>query len=143
MSEGNMKHQEILALYDKFIQDIRFTKNQIWHTLHLTVLGNSGIIGLSLILRNDPLHPHYLYFYRPILIIALILLSVLGYRATMYQQESLEKFRDCRTYYQHKLLNQDIFQVEPLITETNKRFFNNMFLIIISASFILSLLLII
>ncbi len=142
MSAGKMRHRESLALYEKYIQDIRFTKSQIWHTLHLTVLGNSGIIGLSFILRNN-MHYFYFYYYRPLLITALILLSALGYRATMYHQEALEKFRDCRIHYQQKLLTQDITTFEPPITDTNKNFFNSLFLIIIIASFVLSLLLII
>jgi hypothetical protein len=142
MSAGKMRHRESLALYEKYIQDIRFTKSQIWHTLHLTVLGNSGIIGLSLILRNN-MHYLYFYYYRPLLITALILLSALGYRAIMYQQESLKKFRLCRTYYQRNLLSQDVSTVEPPITEANETFFNNLFLMIIAASFTLSLFLLI
>jgi hypothetical protein len=142
MTEGKMRHRESLALYEKYVQDIRFTKSQIWHTLHLTVLGNSGIIGLSFILRGN-MHYLYLYYYRPLFITALILLSALGYRATMYHQESLKKFRLCRSHYQQKLLTQDISTVEPPIAETNENFFNSLFLIIIAASFILSLLLVI
>jgi hypothetical protein len=71
------------------------------------------------------------------------LLSALGYRAIMYQQESLKKFRLCRTYYQRKLLSQDVSTVEPPITEANETFFNNLFLMIIAASFTLSLFLLI
>jgi len=51
MSEIDKQHSELLVFHQQTIEDIRFTKTQIWNTTYLTIL---AIGGLICIFRSKP-----------------------------------------------------------------------------------------
>lgn len=136
----NLTSKELLD-YQIFVEEIRFTKNQIWQTVYLTILAFSGIIALGLICKT---------LVNLLLGVAVILIWFLSSKTLKYHNFSIEDYRYLRNETRKLLIEEEAAEkekiknnIESKLIERNKPqdlFFKNLFLIIISIAAALSIL---
>jgi hypothetical protein len=120
MSEENLKHTDLLALYNKAIEDIRFTKNQIWNTLYLTILGMSGIIGLTVYLEDAEIT---ISRYKTWAAVIIVVLFIFGLVTFIFHQLSLNQFRKMKIYYHNLLSQKHLISKDNALRKCNICFF--------------------
>lgn len=98
--EDRMTDEEkanLKLLLNNKLNDIRYTKQQQWHLLYLTLIAIGGITSLAL--STKPLLCYFGFF----LIAFVIIIGVLGSFFIIYYAVWLSTYRDEKNYYQQQL----------------------------------------
>lgn len=91
MDDREMLCKELLALKEQIVQEIRFTKTQIWNTTYLTILAISAIIAAYLYINQGNAFYHYIF--RVFFIIPVTLIGLLGVIVVNLHQNTLGRNR--------------------------------------------------
>jgi hypothetical protein len=88
-----------LLLENKF-NDIRYTKQQQWHLLYLTLVAIAGITNIAFIITIPPCHGFAI-----LLLIGDVLVGIMGCGFIIYYAYWLQIYRDEKSDFIQKLLN--------------------------------------